>query len=128
MQKHTSNLQPGSGVLSLSSGERAGVRASLIPTLRTCLIHLLWLFSLPAASLHAQSPPAAQQDPLMSLMMSQPKLDTTSPVIATASFEPQVIHPGEQSIYRVSLNALEESIEWIARPGGSPAARKMRWQ
>ena len=31
---------------------------------------------------------------------------------ATASFDPPVVRPGEQSIYRVVFNALEESIEW----------------
>src|SRR5262249_3803416 len=55
---------------------------------------------------------AQQQDPLMQLMMSQPPVDLTSPVTPTAVFDPPVVRPGEQAIYRVTFNALEESIDW----------------
>jgi hypothetical protein len=73
------------------------------------------------------SAPSAQ-DPLMSLMLSQPKIDVESPVIASAVFDPPVVRPGETSIYRLTFTALEESIELPAdlpappgltfRPGG----------
>jgi hypothetical protein len=45
-------------------------------------------------------------------MMSQPKMLIASPVTVTASFDPPIIRPGEEAIYRVSFNALEESIDW----------------
>jgi len=48
----------------------------------------------------------------MSLMMSQPKIDTTSPTRVVVALDPPVVRPGEQSIYRVTFNALEESIDW----------------
>src|SRR5258706_2416110 len=72
----------------------------------------IWSFLLLSA--RAQSPPPPQ-DPLMSLMLSQPSIDITSPVHATAAFDPPVVQPGEPSSYRVMFNALEESIEWPGR-------------
>src|SRR5215467_10156788 len=39
------------------------------------------------------APPPANQDPLMSLMLSQPKIDVESPVVPTVSFEPPVVRP-----------------------------------
>src|SRR5579859_644946 len=53
----------------------------------------------------------AQQDPLMSLMLSQPKIDVESPVTPMAFFDPPIVRPGELVIYRISMNALEESVE-----------------
>jgi len=44
-------------------------------------------------------------------MLSQPKIDVESPVVPTASFEPPVVRTGESTTYRITLNALEESIE-----------------
>ena len=44
------------------------------------------------------------------LMISQPKIDIDSPVSATAVFDPPVAGPGQTAIYRVTFNALEESI------------------
>lgn len=70
-------------------------------------------------SLQAQAPAAQPQDPYMSLMMSQPKFELATQVTATASFDPPVVRPGEQAIYRVTINALEQLIEWpeaIAAP------------
>src|SRR5262245_28702184 len=52
------------------------------------------------------------QDPLMTLMMSQPKIDLDGPVSATAAFDPPVVRPGQQTIYRVTFTGLEESIQW----------------
>jgi hypothetical protein len=51
-------------------------------------------------------------DPLMSLMISQPPIDVTTPVKAVAGFDPPVIAPGQESTYRVTFNALEASIKW----------------
>ena len=74
----------------------------------------------------AQSPaPVRTQDPLMSLMLSQPKIDVDSPVMPLVSFDPPVVKPGESSTYRVSLNALETAIEW---PDQLPAPAGLRFR
>lgn len=76
----------------------------------------------------AQNPPPPPQDPLITLMSSQPRIDLESPVTAISAFDPPAIRPGEKSIYRVTLNAIEASIEWPALinfpPGlsGTPSA------
>jgi hypothetical protein len=52
-------------------------------------------------------------------MTSQPQIAIAAAPKAAASFDPPVVRPGEQSIFRVVFNALEESIEWpdqIAAP------------
>ncbi len=70
------------------------------------ILTLLW--ALPVA---AQQPPGAP-DPLMNLMLSQPKIDVSSPIVVTAAFDPPVIAPGTQSTYRVTISALEASTDW----------------
>jgi hypothetical protein len=45
-------------------------------------------------------------------MLSQPRVDLETEVPPTATFDPPVIRPGEQSIYRVTFQALEQSVEW----------------
>ena len=70
--------------------------------------------------LFAQAPPV--QDPLMNLMLTQPRIDISTNVTATAVFEPAAIRPGEEAVYRVTLNALEESIAWPTSISTSPAA------
>jgi len=67
----------------------------------------------------------ASPDPLMSLMLTQPKIDLNTPVIATAVFDPPIVRPGEESIYRVAFNALEESVEWPGRVAG-PAGLEIK--
>ncbi len=66
----------------------------------------------PAQPPQPGQPPQPSPDPLMNLMLSQPRIDVESPVTASASFDPPIIQPGEISTYRVTFNALEESIEW----------------
>jgi len=73
----------------------------------------------------AQPSPPPVTDPLMNLMITQPKIDTTSPVRAVAAFDPPVVRPGEPTIYRVTFNALEESVDW---PAEVPAPLEMRPQ
>jgi hypothetical protein len=75
------------------------------------LILLIWL-SLSFYTLGQSTSIPPQQDPLMSLMLSQPKVDITTNVTAVASFDPPVVGLGEQTIYRVTFNALEETIDW----------------
>jgi len=47
----------------------------------------------------------------MTLMLSQPKIDVESPVIATAVFDPPAARPGVPVVYRLTFSALEESID-----------------
>ena len=71
------------------------------------------LVVIPPPPVQAQSTAAPRtQDPLMQLMLSQPKIDMDSPVVPVASFDPPMAKPGEVSIYRVTLNALETAVEW----------------
>jgi hypothetical protein len=74
-----------------------------------------------ALPLAAQAPPGAP-DPLMSLMLSQPKIDITSPIVVTAAFDPPIIAPGGKATYRVTVSALEASIDW---PTTLSAAREL---
>ena len=88
---------------------------------------LLLLTSLPYSALAQPASPPQQMDPLMQLMISQPPIDVESQVPPTAVFDPPLVRPGETSIYRVTFNALEQSIEWpdklavppqlVVRPG-----------
>jgi len=73
---------------------------------------ILAAFLIPLTVLAQPASIPPQQDPLMSLMLSQPKVDITTNVTAVASFDPPVVGPGEQTIYRVAFNALEETIDW----------------
>lgn len=47
----------------------------------------------------------------MSLMLSQPKIELGAPVVPKVSWDPPLIRPGDRAIYRLSLNALEDSTE-----------------
>ena len=70
----------------------------------------IWCFPLRA---QPTNPPTAPkpQDPLITMMLAQPRIDVESPVVPTAAFDPPEVRPGEETIYRVSFNALEESVE-----------------
>jgi hypothetical protein len=57
----------------------------------------------------AQPPPP---DPTALLLQSQPQIDTSSPVEATATFDPPVVRPGGTATYRVTFNAMLDSIRW----------------
>jgi hypothetical protein len=81
------------------------------------LLILPLCFALTAALAQPALPPV--HDPLMSLMVSQPKIEIATQVVATAVFDPLVVRPGDRSILRVTFNALEESVDWpedIAAP------------
>jgi hypothetical protein len=51
-------------------------------------------------------------DPAALLLQSQPQVDTSSPVEATATFDPPVVRPGGTATYRVTFNAMLDSIRW----------------
>jgi hypothetical protein len=59
-------------------------------------------------------------------MLSQPPIDVVPRVSPTASFDPPVVRPGETTIYRVTFNALEESIEWPINLAAPPQLKLRR--
>ena len=67
---------------------------------------------LAAFSLHAQTPPQIPPDVQAQLQVQQPTVDVTSPVTATAEFDPPAVRPGEKTFYRVNVDASESAIEW----------------
>jgi hypothetical protein len=67
----------------------------------------------------AQTPPQLPPGGLGQLQVMQPAVDVTSPVTATAVFDPPMVRPGEKTFYRVSVDATESAIQWpeeIAAP------------
>ena len=73
-----------------------------------------------ALSLPAQVTSAPPQDPLMTLMVSQPSIAIPAVTKVTSAFDPPVVRPGEHAFLRVALNALEESVEWPTNLAGPP--------
>lgn len=73
-------------------------------------------------SLLAQPPSTGAQplDPLLQLMLSQPSIEVTSNVVITAEFDPPTIRPGENSIYRVKINAISDSVSWPDKLAAPP--------
>ena len=64
--------------------------------------------------LRAQTPPQIPAAAQAQLQIQQPAVDVSSPVTATAGFDPPVVRPGEKTFYRVNLDATESSIQWPA--------------
>lgn len=81
---------------------------------------LVWLWrvavcGLLLTSISAQTPPPPAQDPLLSLLLSQPRMELSRPVRVTATFDPPVVRPGQRSVYRVVLTAIDDAIDWPER-------------
>ncbi len=76
-------------------------------------------------------PPQIPASAQLQLQVAQPRVDTSSPLVATAQFDPPAVRPGEQTTYRVSINATESDIQWPAAfslPGALGPARHARGQ
>lgn len=92
-----------------------------------------WTFSfalLFCFSVSAQSP-APQPDPLMQLMLTQPSIEISTNVEIQAVFDPPTITVGEQTTYRVTINAISDSIKWpedIYAPGELTLKQSARGQ
>ena len=83
------------------------------------------------AALSAQPTNGPVPDPLAQLMVSQPSIEIVSNPVAVASFDPPMVHPGQLSTYRVSFNALEDSVKLpntIAAPSGMLLRQSARGQ
>jgi hypothetical protein len=97
---------------------------------RLIFLMLLLPHWLPAQTPMIIQPGAAMQ---LQLQMHEPGVDVTTPVTATAEFDPPVVHAGQKSYYRVQLNATEASIDWpeLSPPPGlkfGPAVHGQRMQ
>jgi hypothetical protein len=68
----------------------------------------------------AQLPPAPPANPLLQLMLTQPSIDVTSPVVAAASFDPPAVRPGQKAVYRITLNAIGSGIRLPDKIPGPP--------
>ena len=73
---------------------------------------VFWLSLLAPFSLRAQTPPQLPPGGLSQLQVAQPAVDVSSPVTATAEFDPPVVRAGEKTFYRVTVEATESSIQW----------------
>jgi hypothetical protein len=66
-------------------------------------------------------PPSPPTNPLISLMVQQPTIDTDSPVVALSEFDPPSVTRGGRVIYRIILTAMNESVklpERLPAPAG----------
>jgi hypothetical protein len=72
---------------------------------------------------HAQTPP--QPNPLTQLMLSQPPIDVSSPVVAEAVFDPPAVRPGQKAMYRITLNAIASNVRL---PGQIPAPPQLEFR
>jgi hypothetical protein len=89
------------------------------------LLHKLLLPVLLAPFLlRAQAPPQLPPGGLMQLQVTQPPVDVSSPVTATAAFEPATVHVGEKTFYRVTVSATESAIQW---PEGISAPAELKF-
>jgi hypothetical protein len=73
---------------------------------------LLFLAASQSQFATAQTPANLTADQLMQIVRSQPGVDISAPVTATASFDPPQVRPGEKSVYRVMFNATAVSVNW----------------
>jgi hypothetical protein len=76
-------------------------------------------FLLVPLTIFAQTPPNVPLNAQAQLQVPQPPVDVSSPVTATASFDPPTARVGEKIFYRVAVDATESSIRWpekIAAP------------
>jgi len=72
----------------------------------------------------AQTPPQLPPGGLVQLQVAQPTVDVSSPVTATAQFDPPTVRAGEKTFYRVSVDATESSVQW---PDELPAPAALRF-
>ena len=83
-----------------------GVRKTAAWILAACIF---------SPSLFAQAPQQISPETAAQLVMQpQPPVDNSHPadISATAEFDPPAVRPGEKTIYRVTINATQNSILW----------------
>src|SRR5271168_895439 len=80
--------------------------------MRSAFPKLFFPMLLAPVLLLAQTPPQIPLAAQAQLQVAQPAVDVSSPVTATAVFDPPVVRAGEKTFYRVSLDAAESAIQW----------------
>ncbi len=92
--------------------ERGEIKSKITIKIKPVLVTALMLVGAEPL-LRAQAPtPAPQPDPLMQLMLTQPPIEISTNVTVTASFDPPVIATGGMATYRVTVNAVSDSVRW----------------
>lgn len=73
----------------------------------------LLLLTLVSAKVSGQAPaaPPLSTNILLQLMASEPQVDVSSPVTISAAFDPSIVAPGESATLRVTVNALQSTIQ-----------------
>ena len=96
--------------LNLNPPAEEGIKSKITIRIKNQVVRLLVLGCL--VSFAPAQPQPLLPNPAAIMLSPQPSIDTTSPVTATAVFDPPVIRPGGSATYRVSFNALIASVEW----------------
>jgi hypothetical protein len=73
----------------------------------------------------AQTPATNETDPATALILAQPRIEISKPVEAAATFDRPSVRPGDTAIYRVTFNAMLDSIHW---PGEVIAPPSLKMQ
>src|SRR5580698_7087856 len=97
--------------------------APSLPGAVHCVISTIVAVAL-ASSLRAQVSPQVPPDQAAKLQVLQPTPDITSPVTATATFDPPMARVGQNVYYRVALDGAGESIPW---PGAISAPAELKF-
>jgi hypothetical protein len=87
---------------------------------------ILVLIASPTWMAYGQTTVAPTPDQLAQIIRSQPVVDVSAPVTATASFDPPLVRPGEKSIYRVTFDATEISVQLPAAIPATPTLELRR--
>jgi hypothetical protein len=89
--------------------------------------NFIWLLLVLSAGqnqwVFAQTPANPTADQLMQIARSQPAVDISEPVTATAAFDPPLVRPGERSVYRMTFNATAVSVGLPEKISAPPALK-----
>ena len=81
----------------------------ILQYIRNGVIHFLLLTPLLVKS---QTSPRIPPGSQLQLQVAQPMVDVSTPVTATAAFDPPAVPAGGKAFYRVNVDATESSIDW----------------
>jgi hypothetical protein len=93
------------------AGARAPGRWALMVECSILNVLIIFLLLAPVL-LSAQTPPQIPQAAQAQFQVAQPAADASSPVTATAVFDPPTVRVGEKTFYRVTVSATESAIRW----------------
>ena len=100
--------------LTLNPSGCGEIKSKITIKIMSAVVRLLLLGAMLGCSIlsalaQPQPPPP---NPAAIMLSPQPNIDTTTPVVAKAEFDPPLMRPDGTSTYRVSFNALMASVEW----------------